>query len=912
MANTIQTLRPGSLVINDGGSFTPQPGGSLVTNLTDNTDTTWDQLNAFPGSGTRSLVMLMNAVGGWTPPAYAQIRSITARSRYRSDSYVLGSLFLSIAGLYQQADQMTQTSGSAINFTGTPRTTRGDGSSWDSVGTWGLQLHMSFNGSYLDNTVYWYEAYVDIAYNQAPTATATLPTGSVTATNTPSVTWSYSDPEADLQERVQVKIFDNAVATAGGFNPDTSTYIQYSGEIFQGGNSWTTAPLASGTTYISYVRVCDVGSSGRYGPWTAGPTFSIAASSGIMFDKPANPTVVSATPDATNNRFAILLQGLDNDLARNQSSAETGAAGWTGITNMTALYPQRTVAANQFLNGQAGLIMRPNAAGVMAMRSTTAVTLAALKAEAVRVVVGQARVALASFRAPAITGRTATLTLTYYNSAGTQVGSPVTGSGATILTSGWVQASVLTTVPATAVYETLTVTVSTPAAGGSGEDIAVDQLGVSPGTSTIWTRGGLAQDIGSVLDTFTRADSASVLGTSEGFAAQAWSALAGTWGISSNRAYTVSSTANAFAILASPTLADGVISVDITTDPTAAATLAGVVFRATDVNNLMWVDISNTNGVELWKKVGGTANLLASVAFTLGASVTVGLKVEYYGGRIQIYVDRKQGLGFSRVIDFTLVAGDITALGLLGNSGVGLYNYTATVGLGTRFDNFVAGNPVTQKVTVQRSIDAGVTWASIREGLLKTMVVPGQTLTVYDYEIAPGVTPQYRAYITATEATQPTAGGGVTVQSDNSSAVAASGPIVLTDWWLKDPLDSTKNTIVKIQGPIGLNQKEPVQIYEPLGRSTSVYVTDGVKGISGQLSIWSKTKAEYDKIRALTMQGRVLQLQDPFNRSWYIKINGDQQWQMITATKLATETTPLRHFHQVSFGFDEVSAPAVG
>jgi hypothetical protein len=59
-----------------------------------------------------------------------------------------------------------------------------------------------------------YELWVDVDFNERPVATATAPTGTVTATTRPTVTWNYSDPEGDPQEAFEVRVY---TPPAGGW-----------------------------------------------------------------------------------------------------------------------------------------------------------------------------------------------------------------------------------------------------------------------------------------------------------------------------------------------------------------------------------------------------------------------------------------------------------------------------------------------------------------------------------------------------------------------------------------------------------------------------------------------------------------------------------------------------------------------
>ena len=149
------------------------------------------------------------------------------------------------------------------------------------------------------NVSQWFQLWLVVSYNQAPVATATGPTGTVT-TPSPTVTWTYADPESDVQERFQVKVFNSAQYGALGFNPDTFTADADSGVVFSSATSYTlTALLSNTTTYRAYVKVADVGSSGRFGAWA----FSSFTSS---YTGP-NPPTFTSTVDNVNNRVSLAL-----------------------------------------------------------------------------------------------------------------------------------------------------------------------------------------------------------------------------------------------------------------------------------------------------------------------------------------------------------------------------------------------------------------------------------------------------------------------------------------------------------------------------------------------------------------------------------------------------------------------------
>lgn len=86
----------------------------------------------------------------------------------------------------------------------------------------------------------------------------------------------------------------------------------------------------------------------------------------------------------------------------------------------------------------------------------------------------------------------------------------------------------------------------------------------------------------SVSDTFTRADSATSLGSAE--TGQVWTALAGTWGISAGRAYCAAvegGGTNRSAVAVDSGASDGTVGVTLA----VVASESRVLFRASDVQN---------------------------------------------------------------------------------------------------------------------------------------------------------------------------------------------------------------------------------------------------------------------------------------------------------------------------------------
>lgn len=732
--------------------------------------------------------------------------------------------------------------------------------------------------------------YVQFTINQPPSVSnvATNPATPITTTNRPDITGTYTDPEGNIAAYLHVKVFSEAKYGAPGFNADTTVADYDSGQqgvvnLTSGMSfSWTVGtPLSANTNYKAYVRATEEGTPTRWSAWAASGTFIIQTAPGTMTDPPAIPEVISAVADSTKQRVVIQLQGRDNLLTRNQSTIDTGTVGWENDGNATL--ERDTVT---FLQGGGSLSLTSLAAGDMRARTPAGATMP--------VQAGRTYTAMASLRA-ATAGRSCRVDIRWYDAAGAYL-SPSAGSSITDTTTGWTQATLTAAAPSSATYAAVVVLVL--ATAGAGEVHYVDNISLAPGDSTTWTRGGLVAELGTLTDSFNRADSATSLGTAD--QGGAWIANAGTWGITGNRAYLASDTAGAVATLVSDHLADGYVEADITLSPTTNRAYAGLVFRALDQSNLLLVLLSRTtsypDNLLLLKNDGGTWTVLANLASAgLAHGTTYRVRAEFYGG--QIYVHLNDSLRISHL----LLAGEHTKYGAYSSYGLYLGWGSTADDRGSRFDNFRAALERTQTLTLERSLDGGTSWAQVRGAVEQAPA--GQLGTFYDFEVPPNVLARYRAVAEAEEA-------GNDLVSAWSATVIQDAVLTIDRWWLKDPVNPNLSMSIDVAPPFRFRRKERHEVFDPIGRRHSVIVTDGPKGIEGALNVWCKDQVTYDLLDAVLGTGRQLLLLDPLGRSWWVKF-GDHDWELIRAAPEVADTAPIRHFHMLSLQFVEVGPPAI-
>lgn len=152
-----------------------------------------------------------------------------------------------------------------------------------------------------------------LAYALVPTVAVSAPTGTVTTTTQPTVTWAHTPgTDGGPQVAYQVKIFNAAQYGAGGFNPATSIADYDSGIVASAASSVATGTLTSPTTFRAYVATAQsINGANHWSDWA----FS-AFSTNVP--GPAISTIV-VVPDSTLGRHRLTV------------TRNTGTLNWTFV-----------------------------------------------------------------------------------------------------------------------------------------------------------------------------------------------------------------------------------------------------------------------------------------------------------------------------------------------------------------------------------------------------------------------------------------------------------------------------------------------------------------------------------------------------------------------------------------------------
>lgn len=174
-----------------------------------------------------------------------------------------------------------------------------------------------------------YEAYFDVVYAVQPVVVVDAPAGTISDTNSPSVTWTNDiDPDGGAQQLAQIRIFTDAVFTGGGFDPDGPNV--YEDDVDGAATTYALqSPLALGTYHVG-VRIWTP-------PGASFPSEWAFSEFTIDVDEPAVPTI-NATAESSAGRIRVDVTAVAGDATTEAIDIERsydGGATWTLVERVT-------------------------------------------------------------------------------------------------------------------------------------------------------------------------------------------------------------------------------------------------------------------------------------------------------------------------------------------------------------------------------------------------------------------------------------------------------------------------------------------------------------------------------------------------------------------------------------------------
>lgn len=145
----------------------------------------------------------------------------------------------------------------------------------------------------------------------------------------------------------------------------------------------------------------------------------------------------------------------------------------------------------------------------------------------------------------------------------------------------------------------------------------------------------------------------------------------------------------------------------------------------------------------------------------------------------------------------------------------------------------------------------------------------------------------------------------IITSAPSTTTFATTSP---SQWWLKNPLDPTKNTPIDA---IEWNPSKPIAAgtFYPRGRTTAVVASGDQWGWEGTLKTRCLNQARYTATITLLTSKATLLLQDVLGRQWYVRVTDDPKESIVEAAPTPFEVTPVRFALEVSCGLVQVAAP---
>ena len=300
----ITTLRPDG-VSAGASNFTVTGAADAAAATNDDSDSTYVQKSSSL-SGTATVALTF---GTLSIAADERVKRVRLRARVETDNangkmdLMLGTRVSGLTYYYTgYAVRGAVGVSTPADVTGAWFTASPDGASWDQARVDALRGQFI---EYKDSSDrgFVYELYIDVDIASQPTISVTAPTGTITATATPEVQWTYTDPDsADPQTFYEVRVFTAAQYGAGGFDPATSTATWESGKVESSEPGAFVGDGLLSATYRAYARVAkSVNGQPFWSDWGYS-AFTISVT------PPPTVTVVAAWA-ATEGKATLTLEG---------------------------------------------------------------------------------------------------------------------------------------------------------------------------------------------------------------------------------------------------------------------------------------------------------------------------------------------------------------------------------------------------------------------------------------------------------------------------------------------------------------------------------------------------------------------------------------------------------------------------
>lgn len=168
------------------------------------------------------------------------------------------------------------------------------------------------------------------------------------------------------------------------------------------------------------------------------------------------------------------------------------------------------------------------------------------------------------------------------------------------------------------------------------------------------------------------------------------------------------------------------------------------------------------------------------------------------------------------------------------------------------------GDTIPDYYILEASFDDGQTWHTVR--FASQVGYAGTTTIIYDYEAYANKPTFYRA-------------SSVDSIGQSTWSDPVSATLQVSEWWLKDPLNPSRNVKFMASGnSFDVEEPEDFAEFQPLGRKYEMIVSDVMRGEKLSFNLTTMGRAEHEAFRYLRRTQRVLLIQAPYIKQWYVRL----------------------------------------
>lgn len=203
----------------------------------------------------------------------------------------------------------------------------------------------------------------------------------------------------------------------------------------------------------------------------------------------------------------------------------------------------------------------------------------------------------------------------------------------------------------------------------------------------------------------------------------------------------------------------------------------------------------------------------------------------------------------------------------------------------------------TRRIYIEHS-DDGTTWVPMRDAN------PGPSITsggvdLFDFEAPFNTVRSYRARVSSLEP-----------PLSSLWTAVKTADVYAEEWTLLKVSDHTETVLSVLPGPQAPTPTG-TGVFSPLVGTENIVLTSGWRHGDIKLKLHALTKDDRLELVALSRSGETFLLRNPFGEAWYVRFTGDVVPDILRATPLLNEQTPIRDARVYDVTLTPVRRPSV-